>query len=240
METEIWPNLLHACTRAGRSGADRQRAHVRAQSRPLGAVSRAPASGLRSRRDRGGAIGRRRAALRVAGRAAPTSCAFAATSSSIAARPPRVRLNGQALRARYAAAAPAVGRRQHACRRGTGGTGGPRGPARRAAAMPLLVLAPRHRPRFEEVATLLEEKRRVVDALQRRGVRGCHGHGRRCPCCCSTPWASSRISTRRPISPSSAEAWCRSAATTCSSPPRSGWPRSPVRISTTRRTSRAC
>ena len=40
METELWPNLLHACSRAGSAGADRERAPVGAQRSALVALSR--------------------------------------------------------------------------------------------------------------------------------------------------------------------------------------------------------
>ena len=99
----------------------------------------------------------------------------------------------------------------------------------------VLVLAPRHPPRFAEVAG---RNRRGGLRLhppfgRRAGARRAAG---RAAAIRSASWW---ISTPRPTWPSSVAAWCRPVATICWSLPRSGCQSSPVRTSPTRRISRA-
>ncbi len=155
MESEIWPNLLHACTEKGvpvliASARMSERSRARwAQFAALlhpafgAGVSVAAQSGADAKRYE--SLGVPPARLRICG-----NLKFDRGAA------PAVRLNGQALRARFAPQRPLwvagsthAGEEQaalaaHAALRAKQGDA-------------LLVIAPRHRPRFEEVAQLLEE-----------------------------------------------------------------------------------
>ena len=236
LETEIWPNLYHRCGRLGDSAGAGQRAHLAA----LGERVIAGWSGCSARRCRTASSSRRRASRTPSASApsapAPSARTWSATSSSTSAcRPTSNR------RARSCAA----------CSAWTGRCGWRAAPTRRKKtcssprtaqvraryAQALLVLVPRHPPRFGEVAAALQGAgRELRDAHQRR----CRPRGNTEVFLVDTLGELLRVLRRRRTWPSSAAAWCPSAATTCSSPPRSGcrcWPGPTISIP---RTSRGC
>jgi 3-deoxy-D-manno-octulosonic-acid transferase len=153
METELWPNLLNECARArvpvliasARLSARSQSrwSHFGALLQPALAGAVAVAAQSAADAARFASLGVPAARLRIAG-----NIKFERSAS------PAVRANGAALRARYAAARPLwVAGSTHA--------GEEQAALAAHAAVrerwpdALLVLAPRHRPRFDEVATLL-------------------------------------------------------------------------------------
>jgi 3-deoxy-D-manno-octulosonic-acid transferase len=153
METELWPNLLNECARAGipvviasarlsaRSASRWARFGALLQPALAGSVAVAAQSAADAARF--AALGVPAARLRVAG-----NIKFERSAS------PGVRASGAALRERYAAGRPLwVAGSTHAGEEQAALAAHAAVRARWPAA--LLVLAPRHRPRFEAVATLL-------------------------------------------------------------------------------------
>jgi 3-deoxy-D-manno-octulosonic-acid transferase len=155
METELWPNLLQACTaeqvpvliasaRLSERSALRW-ARFASLLHPALALNVTVAAQSAADVRRFESLGVPAENVRVCG-----NVKFDRTAV------PAVRLNGQALRARYAPARPLwvagsthAGEEQAALRAHAA--------LRAAHGDALLVIAPRHRPRFEEVATLLEK-----------------------------------------------------------------------------------
>ena len=155
METELWPNLLHECVRArvpviiasarlsARSAARWAQFRALLQPAMSTVVTVAAQSAVDAQRFE--SLGVPSARIQVCG-----NIKFDRTSGTA------VRQRGQALRSRYAAARPLW-------------VAGSTHPGEERAALAahvalraahgdaLLVLAPRHRPRFDEVAALLEE-----------------------------------------------------------------------------------
>ncbi len=154
MESEIWPNLLHACNEQGvavliasarMSGRSRDRwARFASLLHPALASGVSVAAQSSADAQRFESLGVPPARVRICG-----NLKFDRGAA------PAVRLNGQALRARFAPNRPLwvagsthAGEEQaaleaHAALRATQGDA-------------LLVIAPRHRPRFDDVAKLLE------------------------------------------------------------------------------------
>ena len=225
LETEIWPTLYR--------GLARRRmplvlASARLSTKSVDRYRHACVAGRATRSRRRGD----RRAERVRRRALPRD--RRAAGSRAGDRQPKVRPadpgGGHRRRTRVRAVAmgarPAgVDRRQHA--RGRGGGRARRRTRRVRARHPdaLLVLVPRHPQRFEAVRATAALGGR---AISRSAASAAYpGRGRGVPA--STRSASCRCSTRRPTSRSWAAAWCRSAATTCSSPPCSACRCSPAR-----------
>jgi len=153
METELWPNLLNECARervpviiaSARLSARSQSRWLRFRALLQPALAGSVAVAAQSAADaaRFAALGVPTARLRVAG-----NIKFERSASAA------VRASGAALRARYAAARPLwVAGSTHAGEEQAALVAHAAVRAQHPAA--LLVLAPRHRPRFEEVATLL-------------------------------------------------------------------------------------
>jgi 3-deoxy-D-manno-octulosonic-acid transferase len=153
METELWPNLLNECARArvpvliasARLSARSQSrwSHFGALLQPALAAAVAVAAQSAADAARFATLGVPAARLRVAG-----NIKFERSASAA------VRARGAALRARYAAARPLwVAGSTHAGEEQAALAAHAAVRAQWPAA--LLVLAPRHRPRFEEVAALL-------------------------------------------------------------------------------------
>ncbi len=153
METELWPNLLNECARArvpvviasarlsARSESRWSRFGALLQPALAGSIDVAAQTAADAARFR--ALGVPAARVRVAG-----NLKFE-RSASVAAR-----ASGKALRARYAAARPLwVAGSTHAGEEAAALAAHAAVRAQWSAA--LLVLAPRHRPRFDEVAALL-------------------------------------------------------------------------------------
>jgi 3-deoxy-D-manno-octulosonic-acid transferase len=154
MESEIWPNLLHGCTQKGvpvliASARMSERSRAR-WARFASLLHPAFGSGV-TVAAQSGADAQRFESLGVP----PARVRICGNIKFDRGAAPAVRLSGQALRARYAPNRPLwvagsthAGEEQaalaaHAALRAAHGDA-------------LLVIAPRHRPRFEEVARLLE------------------------------------------------------------------------------------
>ena len=219
METEIWPNLLRACRARGRarrwwSTAGSRRARTRATGwsgrffrRVLADIDRFCMQSEESAR-RLIDLGADPARVIVTGSLKFDSLAGAGRRRTDRARAPRAAVLP---RARVAAGHR---RRQHDEGRGADRAAGVRAHARAAPTAPLLIIAPRHPERFDEVERLARDEGFRTRAPQRAADRR---RAARPTSSCSTRSASWRSSTRWRPSCSSAAASCRPAATTSSS-----------------------
>ena len=231
-ETELWPNLYRECGRrrvplvlASARVSERSR---RPLSAPGRAVPRRAVAGLDRRspgRGRRRALPRARRRCRQHPRDRQSQVRLRAAAEDLAERGRRLRSRYAPARALWVAGSTHDGRGGGRAR---GAAAGAQLPPRGAAG-----LAPRHPPRFAQVAQQLAQAGMRFARRSDRAVRVPPPH--RCRSCCSTRSASSWSSMRRRTSPSSAGAWCPSAATTCSSPPRSGCRSSPVPTTSTAR-----
>ena len=210
LETELWPNTLHACARAG---VPVLAASARLSARTAGRLVRWP--GLIS----APAL----ANLRVAAQTAADAERYRRLGVPAGA----VRVCGN-LKFDRIAAPDIVGPRP-------GAAPGARAGAARCGSPAALIRWRRMRC-WRRIARCSRSARRCW--CWRPGIRGASTKSRRdwrrglagrtaqrrsrrqAPtpkCCCSTPWASWPTSTPRRTWPSSAAAWCRWAGTTCSS-----------------------
>ena len=217
-ETELWPNLYREC---GRRRIPLVLASARISPRSVGRYRRLGAlfRDTLSQAARGGGAGRgRRGALPALG-ADPAATHVTGNLKFDFELPEDIAGAAQRCGAQYAPGRPLwVAGSTHG-----GGEEETVLEAQRLvrAAQPrtLLVLAPRHPPRFEEVAQLLKGVRHDASRAAPRPARAALDRSARS--CCSTRSASCSIFTPRRTWRSSAAASCRSAATTCSSRPRS-------------------
>ena len=215
METEIWPNLFFEC-----------------QAREIPLIVANARLSEKSLRGYGPVRPLAQSALASARYVAAQSNTDAGRLRDLGAEPERLGVFGNlkydmtvpaelesealALRAEWGAAAAGVDRGEHARRRGDAGAeracGGAAPLSRCAAARRAAPSRALQAGRAGHVAVFgFRTRTRSEDGTPRRKRSASS----------SIRWANCCASMRRPMSPSSAAVSCRSAATTCSSPPRS-------------------